>query len=126
VLNPSPPIRSGSRADYARLTRHALVDLARSLGDQCAAIVAAGAETPAEWRAVAGNFRSITDERRHHDARAARLAAEAMGREDPIAAALALARLNDEELYAWHCRVSADFEAARVTASVAASAQVGA
>lgn len=124
MLNPLPPIRPGTRDDYARLVRFALVDLARSLGDPCAALVAERASSPAEWRAVAANLDGRGGELRHHDARGAREAAEAMARNEPVAAALKMSRVTGEDLYEWHQRVSAELLSARVTASVAATAGV--
>ena len=122
MLNPSPPIRPGTRDDYARLVRFALADLARSLGDPCAALVAERAASPADWRAVSTNLDGRGGELRHHDAKGGRQAAEAMARNEPVAAALKLAEVTGEDLYEWHQRVTAELLSARVTASVAATA----
>lgn len=122
MLNPSPPIRPGTREDYARLVRYALVDLARSLGDPCAALVAERASSSADWRAVATNLDSRGGELRHHDARGARQAAEAMARGEPIGAAIKLTNVTGETIDEWHARVSAEADAARLSAAVRLSA----
>lgn len=124
MLNPSPPIRPGTREDYARLVRFALVDLARSLGDPCAALVAERAASSTEWRAVAANLDSRGGELRHHDARGGRMAAEAMARGEPIGAAIKLSNVTGETIDEWHARVTRDADAARLSASVRLSAGV--
>lgn len=126
---PSPPVRIGTRDDFARLARHALADLLTSLGDPCAAIVARAAKSPEDWAAVAKNARGLVgrDDCRTHDAKAAQVCAEAMGRGHAIDAAFALARVTGEDLGTeWHARVSAELAAETLRASIAQTAQMGA
>lgn len=122
MLNPSPPIRPGTRDDYARLVRFALVDLARSLGDPCAALVAERASSSAEWRAVSTNLYGRGGELRHHDAKGGRQAAEAMARNEPVAAAIKLTNVTGETIDEWHARVTREADAARLSAAVRLSA----
>ena len=117
--SPAPSLatgeRVGSRADYGKLAAFALAELADSLACPCAAIVARIASAPEQWHAVSVTIRgAATHDFRRHDQRACAKAADALGSNDPIDAALILARAAGEELSEWHSRVTRDMASARV------------
>ncbi len=115
---PSPPIKPGTRADFSRLARFAIVDLCRSLGDRCAALVAERAQTAEEWVAVAFNLALLGDDLRRHDAKAARKASICMSANDPVGAASALSHVTGETIDEWHARVTRELESARFQMAV--------
>lgn len=124
TFQPSPPIKPGTRADFSRLARFAIVDLCKSLGDRCAALVAERAQTAEEWLAVAANLSGIGGDLRVHDAKATEKAARCLSASDPVGAASALSTVTGETIDEWHARVTREMESARFQTAVKISAGV--
>lgn len=114
-----PNLRPGSREEWRHLAQRELTVLALSLGDKCAALVAAKATTRYDWEAVASNLRSITDEMRGLDAAAGSKAALELAKGEGVGAAYALAQVEGVTMQEWRERALRDAWSAQATESLA-------